>query len=487
MTANKAFRICALIKRICHWLHLSSLLFALKNECTPGAIIQALATALTVSAKKGTEGCQDNDDRETALVRILQVMVKHARIYGPLRHWIALPFLATGGAEMVALNLGRALRELRPKQSVLLLVTDRKLISERMEIPEGVLLLALDDYLRNEPDYLRKQALLRDLLIAVQPDVFHNINSEVAWHLILQEGTCLQKYSRLFASIFMFQFALDGDTKIGYAAYFLKKGMPFLSGLLSDNQRFLKDAVSEYQLTSQEQSRMTVLYQPCRLLFCDMSDLDTNLTKRCRMLDERLTQPTRRLQVLWAGRLDAQKRIDLFLDVVRHCTFADFRLFGQAVLDQGEKLPELPNLSYEGAFSSPLEWLERFDFDAFLFTSRWEGLPNILLEVGVLGIPVIAPTVGGIGELISGATGYPLPEQPTVDDYAQALQAIAENPTEALHRSERLHKLILQRHSWDSFTASVSALPNYLSQPSTNKFYACTSAIWRLLKRIRQK
>ncbi|MDR2925309.1 MAG: methyltransferase domain-containing protein, partial [Azoarcus sp.] len=439
-------------------LQITPLFLALRKGCNPAALIQGVAAATSAPISKGMAW---DSGYETRLTRILQAMGEHAKLYGPLCHWIALPFLATGGAEMVALNLCRALRELRPKQSVLLLVTDRNLVSEQMKIPDGVLLLVLDDYL-DEPGYPRKQSLLHDLLAAVQPDVFHNINSEVAWNLILEEGARLRKYTRLFASIFMFQFAPDGQGKIGYAANFLKKGMPFLSGLLSDNQRFLADAMSEYQFASEEQSRMAVLYQPCRLLSRDQADVGIEcLSKRRRMLNERLVQSSRRPQVLWAGRLDAQKRVDMFLDIVRQCAFADFRLFGQAVLDQGGELPDLPNLSYEGPFSSPLEWLERFDFDAFLFTSRWEGLPNVLLEVGALGIPIIAPTVGGVGELISEDTGYPLTEQPTVDDYEQALKAIVENPAEALCRAERLHKLILKRHSWESFVASVSNVPDY--------------------------
>jgi len=484
MTTNKAHGIRALASRIYRRLPLpqqvkwymrerfSPLLSSLGKERSFAALIRGLAAVLSVSTQKDWDS-----SHEAALWLILQVMAKHAQAYGPLRHWIVLPSLATGDAEMVALSFSCALRELRPEQSVLLLITDHKLINDQIKVPDGVLLLALDDYLQNESNYLHKQALLHDLLIAIQPNVFHNINSSVAWRLILQEGSRLQRYTRIFASIFASQFFKDGNIEIGSAAYFLKKGMPFLSGLLSDNRRFLEDAVSEYRLTPQEQSKMTVLYQPCRLLTRDVADPNTNLTKRRRTLDERLTQPPRRLQVLWAGRLDAQKRVDLFFDLVRHCSFADFRLFGQAVLDQGKELPVLPNLSYEGPFSSPLEWLERFDFDAFLFTSHWEGLPNILLEVGILGIPIIAPTVGGVGELISDATGYPLPERPTVDDYEQALQAIAKNPTEALQRSERLHELILQRHSWNSFTASISALPNYLRQPvlTNHAGFACES------------
>jgi glycosyltransferase involved in cell wall biosynthesis len=42
-----------------------------------------------------------------------------------------------------------------------------------------------------------------------------------------------------------------------------------------------------------------------------------------------------------------------------------------------------------------------------MLTSRHEGLPNVLLEAQSLGIPVVAPDVGGVGEAVwSGVTGW---------------------------------------------------------------------------------
>lgn len=405
---------------------------------------------------------------EHALAAILKDIALHGRAHGEPGIWLALPFLATGGAERVALNLCRAVRQLRPDHSVVLFVTDRNLVSERLALPQGVLLVVFDNYFNGLLSYERKQVLLRDLLVACKPHAFHNINSEVAWYLILAEGERLRRSTRLYASIFAFQFAANDRTKIGYAAYFLKKGMPHLAGLLSDNQRFLTDAASEYALTSAERERMRVLYQPCRLLMDEGRAACMQYLLRRQEQLQIVTDDKKggRPQILWAGRLDVEKRVDLFLDVVRRCSFADFRVYGQVVLTGGGPLPSLPNLSYEGAFTSPLEWLDRYDFDAFVFTSSWEGMPNILLEVGALGIPVIAPTVGGVIELIDETTGYPLPERPTAEDYELALHRLVASPADALTRARYLQELIQRRHCWDGFMANLAALPDYL--PSTD-------------------
>jgi len=391
---------------------------------------------------------------ETALHRILFDLSEHSKLHGVASHWIALPFISTGGAEKVSLNLCLALRELQPERSIVLLVTDRKQVVRPTAIPEWVALVNFDDYLYTDFSYSRKQALLRDLLLAVKPQCFHNINSEVAWHLILTEGNRLKKGISLFASIFAFQFAPDGQTKIGYAAYYLEKSMPFLTGLISDNQRFVDDAAIEYRFNSKTKARIHVLYQP----IISPTDSDNTVPKY------QVQTTNERPQILWAGRLDAEKQVDLFLDVVRRCTFADFRVFGQVVLDEGKNLPSLSNLSYEGPFTSPKQWQEHFNFNAFLFTSKWEGMPNTILEAGALRIPIIAPTVGGIGELISEETGYPLPERPSVSDYEKALRSVIDDPDLAQTKAARLHQVLSKQHSWQSFVNNVATLPGYESE-----------------------
>lgn len=133
-------------------------------------------------------------------------------------------------------------------------------MARRMALPPGVLLVVLDKYLTATPaTYERKQALLRHLLRAGQPHAFTISTAKWLGILIVSEGEHLKRYTRLYASIFAFQFAPDRRTKIGYAAYFLKKGMSHLAGLLSDNQRFLTDA-ARVRAVGNETERMAVLY-----------------------------------------------------------------------------------------------------------------------------------------------------------------------------------------------------------------------------------
>ncbi|WP_287984892.1 glycosyltransferase [Diaphorobacter sp.] len=447
--------------RLREWLH--PVIAALDRSDGVGSFLKKVPKLAQMTDRADLIEGQREPGIERALQRVLDDIARHAAMHGPAFHWIALPFLSAGGAQQVAINLCRALRELRPDESVALLMTDRRIAGAMLQLPDGVCTVTFDDYLGEGASYARKQALLRDLLRAGQPASFHNINSEVAWHLIVAEGEQLACYTRLYASIFAFQFARDGHKKIGYAAYFLERAMPHLAGLLSDNWRFIDDAAQEYGFDDTARARAAVLYQPCRL--DPQTEGDWPGVSRLTARKQRLRGapvPARRAQILWAGRLDEDKRVDLFLDVVRHCTFADFRVFGQVVLDGAAALPQLPNLSYEGPFSSPVEWVARHDFDAFLFTSRWEGMPNVLVEAGAMGIPIIAPTVGGVRELVSEETGYPLPERPTVDDYERAIRRLVGDPLEAVTRAEHMLARVQTRHSWAGFVDALAQVPGYV-------------------------
>ncbi|KWC87398.1 glycosyl transferase family 1 [Burkholderia cepacia] len=369
-------------------------------------------------------------------------------------HVIAVPFLGTGGAENVALNFSRALREIHPDRQVLVVVADRDLVDERVARIDGVHVVVLRDFTEDD-SYALKQALLYDMLLAIRPAVFHNINSEVAWNAVISQGSLLKEITRLFASIFAFQFAEDGKSKIGYAAYFLQPGLPALTALLSDNQRFVTDARAEYNL-GQQGDKLRAVYNPSRMA---TDGWKTRALARIASRGQDLAG--QRPAFLWAGRLDKEKRVDLLLALVRACPHIDFYVYGQAVVNVSEQLPDLANLHLMGPFTSPEELVRERAYTGFIFTSKWEGMPNILLEIGALGMPIIAPSVGGVGELISDSTGYPLSEKPEVADYRAAMELVISNSQEAEARARALVELIDGRHTWQRFVEHVKELEGY--------------------------
>ena len=65
--------------------------------------------------------------------------------------------------------------------------------------------------------------------------------------------------------------------------------------------------------------------------------------------------------------------------------------------------------------------------DLLLMTSRTEGLPGVLVEAALCGLPAVAPDVGGIGGQVDRSTGALVPADASASDYAAAIDTVLED------------------------------------------------------------
>lgn len=363
-----------------------------------------------------------------------------------ITHIYLLPFLANGGAEQATLNYIAACAA-TPGYRALIITTDRpspkaKEILLPLHTKHLPMSEATDQFTPDE----RKRLLFR-LVSAMTPNVIHIINSDLGWQVLSERGAKLQRICRIFASIFALQFEEPGRRLTGYAAFYLKDAWQFISTLLTDNQAFADSAVRLFAGGKAE--KVCVLYNPPRIA-----------------PQRRLTpQTSTPLQLLWAGRLDTEKRLDLLLETAALAPQHQFHVFGAKVVDGGHRDPldgAPPNVHFQGPFSTPSDLLAKGPYHGFIFTSRWEGMPNILLEVGMLGVPIIAPAVGGVPELIGADTGYLIASDPTPADYLGAIESLALDMNEANGRALALQKLIETRHNRDVFDEALRGIHGYL-------------------------
>jgi glycosyltransferase involved in cell wall biosynthesis len=121
------------------------------------------------------------------------------------------------------------------------------------------------------------------------------------------------------------------------------------------------------------------------------------------------------------GRIERQKGFDVLLDAVRSLKPLPDGVY-LVIVGDGPDLGMLQEYAERYNLVDRVRFLGRRDdvpnllaaSTAFILSSRWEGMPNVVLEAMAAGLPVITTQVEGVSELIrDGVNGLTVPtEQP---------------------------------------------------------------------------
>ncbi|TCJ14744.1 glycosyltransferase [Parasulfuritortus cantonensis] len=160
-------------------------------------------------------------------------------------------------------------------------------------------------------------------------------------------------------------------------------------------------------------------------------------------------------RLLAVGRLSRQKGYDILLRALARISGLPWRL---TILGTGEEERALRELAsqegiadrveFAGWQANPYRWMKRSTL--LVMSSRWEGMPNVLLEAMALGLPAVAtdcPT--GPALLLDGGRVGRLVENGSESALADAIAGLLNSPEER----RRLGDLARERSS--HFTTSL--------------------------------
>jgi glycosyltransferase involved in cell wall biosynthesis len=370
---------------------------------------------------------------------------------------ITVPWLIHGGAELMAMHFARALTEKLGSHSVLVVAVDFPNDDAKDWIPAGVDVIQLQNFgviLETE----QTVECLLNLITAVKPKAIINVNSLACWELIRQFGHALHDV-QLYACAFCRDYNSSGYPA-GYADTHVRECIYKLTGLLSDNKLFFDTIANHFNLPVSMKSKMVTFYNPAPLprVTARLSDVDSEASEQQRQSNDK-QGATKQFTVLWASRFTEQKNIKLLEKVVMQLPFVAFEIWGRGHLDYVLKdlANKSENVNIRGPYNNfnqlPLE-----SYDAFLYTTLWDGIPNVLLEAAANNIPIVTSNVGGIRELVDSSTGWLIDSLDNPIPYAQALREIMSDPRNVAKKQANMQVRLSEQHQWAQFVNRLAAL-----------------------------
>ncbi len=358
---------------------------------------------------------------------------------------VFMPFCKLGGADFVAGVLVKSL--IARRRRVLILRTEQSDWARPDWFPQEVANVDLSIYLSrmDEHDVLRA---LYVIVMNSKARSIYNVNSYRCFKLLEKFG----KQLKTFVKSHVYYFCADRDEngfEVGYPVWFFANILNDISTAIFDTDSLRSALCTRYGLIGPLAEKTRTIYTP------SMAE-PKEAAMAVRQVETRSFRG--KPVMLWAGRLDRQKRFDLVIEIARKMPNIEFQCWGKAVLDLPPDTASLPeNLHLNGTFKS-LEELPLDASDGWLYTSEWDGLPTILIECAALGVPIVASAVGGVPELITAETGWLVEKVDDVDSYVAAITDMLSNGQIRIERASRARELVKKRHNMSAYVAEIALI-----------------------------
>lgn len=342
---------------------------------------------------------------------------------------IIVPWLRRGGADRAVIALATALLK---TERVLIVCTqsDEREALDWAPITSRLSVACLADVVGDTHDLC---VAFCNCLRFIQCRYLFVMNSAFGFQILAQYGKTLKSMMRLFA----FAFCQDYDEygrRADYGWTKLRQVIDVCDNILTDNSRMLPVLAQEHSLDARD----------CAKVCCLPLPVDERLFHKVQARHYRT-----RHRALWAGRFAWQKGLDIACEIAQNLPDCEIVAFG------GEDAP-VPLIS-GGPFRDFAE-LPLGEASFFLHTARWEGLPNVLLEAGASGLPIVAFDVGGVGDILDTTTGWPVAFEAGVQGCVNAIRALLADPQEAARRAQAMQERIGAKHNETAFAQAVQRL-----------------------------
>lgn len=363
---------------------------------------------------------------------------------------VAVPWVGIGGADLVSINYARGLHEIeRFDGRVAMLATYLPSRTLRHLVPEGVTFVQIPEVWRTlHPDLQRR--LLAQVIVLAAPEVVFSVNCFDVTNSLQQYGQQLGLTTQIFLTLFAFDRIGAGYPTNPITDDSQRDYLDQITAVLTDNnvtRRLIEETLAL------DDDKVHVHYQPA---------LSATPERRrgTRAYNNSFFNDDNPFLLLWPHRLDKEKRPDALVAIAtrlrEEAIPARIHVYGSQVLSaDGETLMsslEAAGIEYRGPYQGGLPSLATEDYHALLLTSESEGLPLVLVQSMLLGLPVIATGVGGVIDIVQdGRTGLLVRSPEDVDGFIVAIRRLIDSRDERRRLIDAAYDFAVEQHSWESF------------------------------------
>lgn len=371
-----------------------------------------------------------------------------------------------GGAEQQAMSLAKGLRRRGWRVSMVALSgSGGAAAKELAEADVSFLSLQMRKGLADPRGWLRFHSWLR----REQPDVLHAHLPHAAW---------LARWSRLAAPVPLVVDTLHSSSTGAVGRHFGYS----CSRWLTDHVTAVSEATAASHLAAGmvNDSKLSVVWNGI-----DVDRWRPNALERSEAREELGVKD----EFLWlaVGRLEAVKDYPSLLRAMTR-TPEQARLLVLGTGPQEGRLRELTEwlglkrrVRFAGFDANVVRWMRAAD--GFVLSSRYEGLPMVLLEAGACAVPVVATDVPGTREVVAdGETGWLAPAGDAQALATKMMDLMRMPPDARLAMGERARRRVVRSFSMEAALDRWERLyANLLEWKSANRRIG--PAAWENFKR----
>ena len=358
------------------------------------------------------------------------------------------PWLKRGGADLGLLHHINACHQ--KGYSILLITTEDADSPWQNKLPQQVAVLEFGQLTKKLAAPQHAELLAR-ILLQTSAQTIHNINSKLGWDVFKVYGVQLNAMGKnLFASVFC-EDEVEPHVFYGCSPKYLSETFQSLTKVFCDTKWY---PTIQRNLTGLESLFATIYFPFLGVL-------------------NKFRGTSNDAPILWASRIAQQKRPELLYKIAAAMPDQTFHVYGEvdkSCQNHLSKLQELSNIHYFGKYDNFSQIVAQQNYKIFLYTSAYDGLPNVLIEAISHGLPVVAYNVGGISELIHEKVL--LADSNTLEENLTILNGVLNDETVLKQCWGYSRDILENRHSWNMFISTLENILGYFPFFSEQQYMA---------------